>query len=183
MWGGNLSISRKLFYEVKGSHPDYLQAPFGDYQGDGECGLTKKIGALGLSGWYSPRCEVAHRVPASRMTVEYLERRAFFQGLVESFADYRREHGLEPAAGVERPGLSSRVSLGSYIRSVARRVGLGGVRRGLVGAMASRDADRGSDRPCCTGPTGCSREEDQGGSLPARGGRRPRSRPRLWHQR
>lgn len=144
VWGGNLSVSRRLFYEVRGSHPDYLETPFYDYQGDGECGLTRKIGALGLSAWYSPRCEVAHRVPTSRMTVEYLERRAFFQGLTESFAEYRREYGLEPSAGAERPGPSIRVILGSYIRSVARRVGLGGVRRGFVGAVASRDADQGS---------------------------------------
>ena len=36
------------------------------------------------------------------------------------------------------------MALGSYIRSVARRVGLGGVRRGLVGAVASGDAGQGN---------------------------------------
>ena len=144
VWGGNLSVPRSIFYQAKGSHPDYMPPPLRDFQGPGECALTTKVGALGLSAWYTPRCEVAHHVPAARMTLEYMRRRAFTVGIEMSFAEYRREHGLEPSPNTDNSHLPSH---GSGLRLVARRIGLGKMRRGLRGALDSRRTRRASAHP------------------------------------
>ena len=128
VWGGNLSVSRRIFYEAGGSNPDYMPPPLRDFQGNGECGLTMKIGAMGLPAWYTPRCEVAHRVPASRMTLQYMRNRAFTAGIEISFAEYRREHGLESSTSTDDSTLRSRES---GLHWIARRMGLGKARRAL----------------------------------------------------
>lgn len=100
VWGGNLTIRKHVFEEVRGSHPDYLPTPWEAFQGDGEVGLTVKVGAAGYRARYSPECSVLHAVPAERMTLEYLRRRSWFVGLHTSFTQARREHGMSARQGV-----------------------------------------------------------------------------------
>lgn len=123
VWGGNLTIRKHVFEEVRGSHPDYIPSPWEAFQGDGEVGLTVKVGAAGYRARYSPECSVLHAVPAERMTLEYLRRRAWFVGLHTSFTEARRENRMSARDGVpdvpvvpERP-LSRRVA-----RGVGRRL-------------------------------------------------------------
>ena len=124
VWGGNLTIRKSVFTEVRGSHPDYLPDPWTAYQGDGEVGLTVKVAAAGYRARYSAAAGVWHSVPEERMTLEYLERRAWFVGLHISYTRYRRENGLGPHEGVPllgapaaAPGLARRAA-----RAVRRRV-------------------------------------------------------------
>ena len=100
VWGGNLTVRKRVFMEVRGSHPDYLPSPWEAYQGDGEVGLGVKVGAAGYRARYSPDCAVLHSVAAERMTLDYLGRRAWFVGLHMSFTDTRRRQGLGPEHGV-----------------------------------------------------------------------------------
>ena len=138
VWGGNLTIRKRVFEEVRGSHPDYIPSPWEAFQGDGEVGLTVKVGAAGYRARYSPECSVLHAVPAERMTLDYLVRRAWFVGLHTSFTQARRENGMSARDGVpyepavqERP-LSRRVAGG-----VGRRVRAGLARALLPGAPVS----------------------------------------------
>ena len=104
VWGGNLTIRRRVFEDVRGSHPDYLPSPWEAFQGDGEVGLTVKVGAAGHRARYSPDCAVLHAVPEDRMTFEYFRRRAWFIGLHTSFTETRRRCGLGARFGVpDRP--------------------------------------------------------------------------------
>ena len=100
VWGGNLTIRKSVFTEVRGSHPDFLPDPWAAYQGDGEVGLTVKVAAAGYRARYSPAAGVWHAVPEERMTLEHLERRAWNIGLHTSYTRYRRENGLGPHEGV-----------------------------------------------------------------------------------
>lgn len=101
VWGCNYTLRKKIFDQVQGSHPDYLPKPWELFQGDGEVGLSVKIGALGYQARYCPQCAIQHWVPTARMTPDYLGTRAYFIGLHCSFTEIRRKHGLGPAQGVQ----------------------------------------------------------------------------------
>ncbi len=119
VWGGNLTVRKRVFAEVRGSHPDYIPSPWEAFQGDGEVGLTVKVGAAGYRARYSPDCAVLHEVPAERMTLEYLCRRAWFVGLHTSFTQARREHGMGADRGVPVASVMLRQP---FLRRAAGRV-------------------------------------------------------------
>jgi glycosyltransferase involved in cell wall biosynthesis len=91
VWGLNYLIRRTAFQECGGSHPDYMPKNLQRYAGDGETGLSLKIKDNGLRVLYHPGAAVTHVIPASRLTPEYLEQRSFFQGVIESYTQIRRE--------------------------------------------------------------------------------------------
>ena len=94
--GGNLTIRKSVFEEVRGSHPDSMPPGLQELEGDGETGLTVKVRAAGYRARYSPACAVMHAIPAERLTLESLQRRARYVGRGASFADARRESGDGP---------------------------------------------------------------------------------------
>jgi len=91
VWGLNYSIRKKVFHECGGFHPDCLPKGLQRYQGDGETGLNLKIKEKELSALYHPDVAVTHQIPASRLTVESFEQRAFYQGVCNSYTRIRRE--------------------------------------------------------------------------------------------
>jgi len=122
VWGCNYSIRREIFYQAKGSHPDYLPSPWKSYQGDGEVGLSIKAAALGYDTQYSPLCAIRHWIPAARLTENYFGERAFFIGLHMSFTAYRREHGLGPMQGVALKRQHRRASLLNRLHYLSSRI-------------------------------------------------------------
>lgn len=98
-WGCNMAVKRALFFAVRGTHPDYLPAPWQDFQGDGELGLTIKLSAIGLSAHYVSACSIEHFVPAERLGGDYLGSRAFFAGLHASYTHVRAASGLDEWSG------------------------------------------------------------------------------------
>ena len=90
--GCNMSVRKSVLFDVGGFNPD----GFGDrslirYRGDGECGLARKIHDAGLGVWYAPDALLEHRVPESRMSIKYIERRAENSGIEVSYRVYRYE--------------------------------------------------------------------------------------------
>jgi glucosyl-dolichyl phosphate glucuronosyltransferase len=134
VWGGNLTIRKRVFEEVRGSHPDYLPPPWEAFQGDGEVGLTVKVGAAGYRARYSPECAVLHAVPAERMTLEYLGRRAWFVGLHTSFTEARREQGMGADFGAPVAAVAQKRPLPWRAAGRVRRVARRGVARALLPA-------------------------------------------------
>lgn len=134
VWGGNLTIRKQVFEEVRGSHPDYLPSPWEAFQGDGEVGLTVKVGAAGYRARYSPDCAVLHAVPAERMTLDYLRRRAWFVGLHLSFTQARREHGMGESCGVPDVSIAPKRSRPRRAAGRVRRVMKVGVSRTVLAA-------------------------------------------------
>jgi glycosyltransferase involved in cell wall biosynthesis len=100
IWGLNFSIRKTVFQDCGGFHPDTMPKALQRYQGDGESGLAFKVKEKNLKALYHPDAAVSHMIPASRLTAESFEERAFFQGVCDSYTQIRRERRVLPA--VER---------------------------------------------------------------------------------
>ena len=94
IWSLNLAIRKKSFLECGGFHQCVTTKEYQYLQGDGETGLTLRFRDLGKIAWYSPAIKVQHVIPKSRMTVDFLDNRFFYNGICDSFTDIRRAHGL-----------------------------------------------------------------------------------------
>jgi glycosyltransferase involved in cell wall biosynthesis len=90
VWGLNFVIRRSAFDELKGFHPDTVPSKFQMFQGDGETGLTIKAIASGKKAIYDPAIMLHHHVPQTRLTAEYFGKRAFYQGVCDSYSDLRK---------------------------------------------------------------------------------------------
>lgn len=95
VWGLNFAIRRSVLEECGGFHPDCMPDNLQHFQGDGESGLTRKIAARGLKARYEPRMRVKHRIGPNRMTPEYFYRRAFYQGVCDSYSKLRVAEGVD----------------------------------------------------------------------------------------
>jgi glycosyltransferase involved in cell wall biosynthesis len=113
IWGLNFSIRKSLMYECGGFHPDLVPAEFKCWQGDGETGLTMKVHKLGFRADYRNEALLTHSCGSERLTEEYFKRRAYFQGICNSFTSIRL--GRDPVVGSNPPGWSS------YRQSLRRR--------------------------------------------------------------
>lgn len=122
IWGLNFSIRRDVLLELGGFHPDLLPASEQMFQGDGETGLTRKIAARGLLAGYFPGLAVTHTIPAQRMTLDYIKKRAFYEGVGEAYKSLRESQRDKTV--VSPPTFSRRVRslVSSAVRSVRTRV-------------------------------------------------------------
>lgn len=89
VWGLNFGIRKDVFYKLRGFHPDCISNELQKYQGDGELGLTGKANTLNYKATYLPTALLYHLVPEKRMTLEYFEKRAFYQGVSDSFSHFK----------------------------------------------------------------------------------------------
>ena len=75
--------------ELGGFHPDLLPNELQRWQGDGETGLSMKVKERGLRADYIQDALLHHFCGPDRLTVAYFQRRAFFQGVCNSFTQIR----------------------------------------------------------------------------------------------
>lgn len=94
VWGLNFTIRKNAFIELGGFHPDCIPKKLQHFQGDGETGLTKKGFEKGYIALYHPKVKLFHEVPSSRLTFEYFEERAYYQGVGNSFSELRLQNRL-----------------------------------------------------------------------------------------
>ena len=90
VFGLNFNIRKSVLRELGGFHPDCIPKPLQRFQGDGETGLARKLDAEGLKAFYHPIASVQHEVPRSRLSIEYLAQRGFYQGVADSYTCVRR---------------------------------------------------------------------------------------------
>ena len=95
VFGLNFSIRKKTLYDLGGFHPDCVPIEYKKFQGDGETGLSLKMARKGYKAFYNPKALVYHEVPSSRMTLEYFDKRYFYQGICDSFTEVRYNHGFK----------------------------------------------------------------------------------------
>lgn len=93
--GCNLSIRRDVLFRVGGFNPDSMPPEFIKYRGDGETALMNKVLRSGYRLVYNGKAIVEHVIPPHRLTMDYFKRRAFRQGISDSFTDIRAAHGLD----------------------------------------------------------------------------------------
>jgi glucosyl-dolichyl phosphate glucuronosyltransferase len=88
----NMAIRREILFALGGFNPE----AFGRiWLGDGESGLNRKLWRESLTVAYVPEAVVWHRIPAERLTLAYLQRRARNQGAADAYTllhpfDFRR---------------------------------------------------------------------------------------------
>ena len=92
VFGCNYSIRKNVLIEVGGFHPDAMPQELIKYRGDGESYVSRRIEELRYNVIYNPKASVYHWVPKSRLTLEYLKKRSFNQGISNSFAEIRNNH-------------------------------------------------------------------------------------------
>lgn len=115
--GLNLAIRRNAFLDLGGFHPDTYSNDLQHFQGDGEAGLTFAAEARGLIAMYEPAATVYHFVPATRMTIDYFEKRAKAEGIRHSYSEVRHY-------GIARATLRFRARrVSSGINSYVKRLG------------------------------------------------------------
>jgi glycosyltransferase involved in cell wall biosynthesis len=92
VWGLNFCCRKKTVSELGGFNPDCIPKHLQEFQGDGETGLTQKAINSGMSALYCPGLSLHHHVSKERLTVEYFKKRAFYQGVCDSYTHLRNEH-------------------------------------------------------------------------------------------
>ncbi len=98
IWGLNYSIRKKSLIELGGFHPDCIPPQLQYLQGDGEAGLSLRAKELGYKTLYQSKALVYHEVPSERMTLNYFEKRYFYQGICNSYTEIRRKKkGIGPS--------------------------------------------------------------------------------------
>lgn len=119
VWTLNFAIRKKAFFDLGGFHPDYMPKQLQHFQGDGETGLTMKANELGYKAIYQPKALIYHNIPPGRMTYEYFDARYFFQGVCNSFTEFRSQHGLYKPNALQSSDM--RVT-GSYIEKAKKNL-------------------------------------------------------------
>ena len=89
VFGCNFSIRKSVLLEAGGFHPDAMPPELIRYRGDGETHLARHIIEHDYKAIYHPKASVHHLVPGERMTEEYFCRRAFAQGVSDSYSVIR----------------------------------------------------------------------------------------------
>jgi len=97
VYGCNFSIRKDILAEIGGFHPDGMPKELIRFRGDGETFVSRRLIESGYKAVYSPGAKIHHLVPASRMTINYFHHRSYIQGISGSFAQIRRQHGVENA--------------------------------------------------------------------------------------
>ncbi|HWQ46886.1 MAG TPA: glycosyltransferase, partial [Longilinea sp.] len=99
LFGCNFCIRKNVLMEVGGFNPDGFSNPEYYWQrGDGETGLERKIAQTAWRMVYSPSAWLFHQIPQTRLTRDFLIRRAQTQAVSDSFTYYRTHPGLFPLA-------------------------------------------------------------------------------------
>jgi len=93
-FGCNFIIKRDIFFKIGGTNPDIVPKDEQRFQGDGETALSLKLNEQGYGLNFNPKIKIQHLVPNERMTLEYFKKRAFFQGVCDSYSKIRKENGF-----------------------------------------------------------------------------------------
>lgn len=140
VYGCNCFIRKVTLEQLGGFHPDGMPRELLRFRGDGETGLMRKFKQQGLRSFYDPRATVLHVIDAHRLTVSYMEQRAYNQGISNSFTVLRAAHGLPGSPAPSPRNLYHRLRGKTPVE-----VGQAIVRRGrellkrLVGNLAPND--------------------------------------------
>ena len=92
VFGCNFSIKKSILLEAGGFHPDAMPEKLIRYRGDGESHVSRYILKHDYKTIYHPKASVYHSVPSSRLSMEYFCRRAYYEGISQSYTQLRSEY-------------------------------------------------------------------------------------------
>lgn len=91
IWGLNFAIRKDVLIDCGGFHLDLVPKQYMRWQGDGETGLTMKIAEKGYKAVYRQDSLLFHHCGADRLNADYFVKRAYYQGVCNSFTALRPE--------------------------------------------------------------------------------------------
>jgi glycosyltransferase involved in cell wall biosynthesis len=91
VWGCNFSIRKSVLLEAGGFHPDAFPQEKIIFRGDGETHVSNFIIEKSYKCMFDSNASVYHAVTADRMTHEYFIRRAYNQGISDSYSQLREQ--------------------------------------------------------------------------------------------
>jgi glycosyltransferase involved in cell wall biosynthesis len=89
VWGCNFSIRKHVLLDCGGFHPDGMPQELIRFRGDGETHVSRYVLDKGLRCVFDSRASVHHAVTSERMTMDYFRKRAFNQGISDSYSRLR----------------------------------------------------------------------------------------------
>jgi len=89
VFGCNFSIRKNILLNSGGFHPDAMPQELIKYRGDGETHVSAFIKRKRLKTLYHPGASVFHMVPQNRLTEAYFCKRAYLQGISDSYTQIR----------------------------------------------------------------------------------------------
>ncbi|HNZ26110.1 MAG TPA: glycosyltransferase [Spirochaetota bacterium] len=89
VFGCNFSIRKNILIEAGGFHPDGMPQELIKFRGDGESYVSKFIEEKKLKTIYNPDASVYHIITKERLTIEYFCKRAYNQGISDSYTYLR----------------------------------------------------------------------------------------------
>lgn len=95
VFGCNFIIKKEILFKFGGFNPDCMPENLQKFQGDGETALSCKLNQSGHTAQINPRIRIFHFVSKKRMTIDYFRKRAFYQGICDSFSKLRKEKGYK----------------------------------------------------------------------------------------
>lgn len=130
VWGCNFAIRKELLCELGGFHPDAMPSDMLARRGDGESYISLRVKERGLKVLYNGKAEVAHCVTEGRMSLAYLKKRSFAQGVSDSYTEIRDNYFGENLGSKLKISNASR-PLNLIIEELFRRI----LERLLVGVF------------------------------------------------
>lgn len=91
VWGCNFIIRKSILQKSKGFHPDGLPSDFRFYRGDGESYVAEFSKSIGYKAIHSPKLFVWHKVHSNRTTLDYINKRAYNEGITQGYLSKRNE--------------------------------------------------------------------------------------------
>jgi len=98
VFGCNFSIKRATLLEAGGFHPDAMPQEMLRYRGDGETHVSKFIESMKYKTIYNPKASVFHVVPPGRLSEAYFRKRAYLQGISDSYTQIRNKNIIQDSA-------------------------------------------------------------------------------------
>lgn len=94
VFGCNFAIRKNALIECGGFHPDSFPGKMIRWRGDGEAGLALALARKGYKTVYNPDACIKHVVPESRLSARYFCKRAFAEGVSNSYTRIRTDGRL-----------------------------------------------------------------------------------------
>jgi glucosyl-dolichyl phosphate glucuronosyltransferase len=115
IYGCNFCIRRKEVAELGGFHPDGMPQKLIHFRGDGEGYISLAVRNSDKTTLYHPEVLVHHFIPSSRLKKDYFLKRAYNQGISNSYLNFRKQNGLADY-------YYSKKSVYKKLRSLLRRI-------------------------------------------------------------
>ena len=90
IWGCNFSVRKEIVVKANGFHPDALPIDRIRFRGDGETHISNYVRENKLRALFNSKVSVYHCVPKERLSKEYFKKRAYAEGITDSYSLIRK---------------------------------------------------------------------------------------------